>query len=45
MQQTKKWMPNSTSGWKVKLMIKHFDELVNCLSQIEILILILPLKV
>lgn len=38
MQQTKQWTRSCTTGWKVKLMIENLNELVNCFTQIEMLI-------
>lgn len=29
MQQSKKWMSDSKSGWRVKHMLKQFDGMVN----------------
>lgn len=29
MQQAKKWLSDSTSGWRVRHMLKQFDEMVS----------------
>jgi uncharacterized membrane protein (DUF106 family) len=43
MQQAKKWMSDSKSGWRVKNLIGQFDEMVNYQSILIISTFILPL--